>query len=418
MTDTNQAIRAASYHTNYQRWRYTDEITEFPQALVSPQFTTTTDHDFTTGHGMLFTAFNGGVYDQHGTIVESALHRSMVRHLPDNVPYQEHTEPLSGNWLYGGYLQRHIGHMLIESLGRLWAFDQLKDKLDGVVFVLMNGHYPVGSKLSFDEWLVDAGEKGRVIRYFRELLDFLGIDKPIRVVGRPVRVEHLHVPAQGMGLLTQGDLIGGSAPYRAFIKRRLAAQNFPAPATRKLYISRARLVRAGLPAGQFFQESRLEQFFASEGYEIIYPELQDIPTQIAQYAMASHIVLPAGSAAHVAALCINGQQNIAVLRRFPRQNDQFTPQLRAMEPKSAVLVEALSGMFRPIQKEDWQKIGYSMASGAYLPDYPRLTVELRDLGFIANTLPHSPAIMEELTAECAAFTAYTKVPFEFATLPP
>ena len=108
--------------------------------------------------------------------------RSQVTLAPP-LPAPDRIGHLPGRWMFLGPLFGHFGHFLVESIGRIWAFDRLRDEIDGVLFVPKFQNRPE-----------------HVAKVYRPFLEALGVTAPMVNVEDPTRVDVLHVPQQGFGM--------------------------------------------------------------------------------------------------------------------------------------------------------------------------------------------------------------------------
>ncbi|MGI4801348.1 MAG: hypothetical protein ACRYG8_46465, partial [Janthinobacterium lividum] len=181
--DPNQAVRLRSYKKDYSSWTYGPLTREVCGAIVRPQTIQTLDHDLKTVFHHPLMIFNGGVYTAAGEIVEEAIHEGMLglRHVPDASDPAEPEHDLEGTWLYGGYLFRHIGHMMTESVGRLWALRDASGATSckGVVFIAMNGFPPADAPVA--EWLKQSAGVTERSTQTRQMLELFGVDVPVHL---------------------------------------------------------------------------------------------------------------------------------------------------------------------------------------------------------------------------------------------
>lgn len=187
-------------------------------------------------------------------------------------------EQLDGAWLYAGPLHRHFGHLIVDSLSRLWPL-VCDDRFAQL------GILHVGEPL--DEL---------TLRVFAEL--GVGADR-FRHVTDPVVVERLLVPTRGYLHLDGTSM----AMEQLFLQLgdRIAAS---APAS-DAKASRVFLSRSGWRQdvrGMFDEQvHRLDDFFAQLGFRIVHPEGLDLAEQIQLARAATHLAGCTGSAHHILA---------------------------------------------------------------------------------------------------------------------
>lgn len=196
-----------------------------------------------------------------------------------------------GRWLWGGVIWVHFGHFLVESSSRLWALDQLEEPIDGILFV------PKRPRLST-----------RLNGYQSDFISFMAPGVPIKIAGKPNRVEELIVPGQGFGI---GAITKGTPAFRRAIHNRFAKGIEP-DGPRKLYISRSAL---GQKKGGLLGEERLESYLREEGYEIFHPQEHPMSVQIARYKAARQVIGADGSALHLFSMVGRPDQQVAIISR-------------------------------------------------------------------------------------------------------
>ncbi len=398
--DRNQAVRLQAYSERYKNWSYpAPKVVALDDALLLPQTVQTTDHEFKDLRSSHLPLFNGGVYDTNELIVSEALHAHSLHHVPDHFPSSCSCEQLEGSWLYAGILMRHIGHMLTESIGRLWAFESIRSQIDGVIFIGMNGPTNLKDGETLDQFVRQSTATTLKAGLVQQMLQMFKIDVPLWIVDRPTRAKQLIVPVQLMGLLP-GDLIGGHPTYRDSVRANVERFIEPIEKTypKKIFVSRSRFVKPG--AASYFMEDRLDAHFIDAGYTVIRPESLNLKAQLQLYSTATHIVMAAGSAAHVAALAMNGTQNVVILQRDKFKREIFARQLLAMGARSATTISALGGIFWPLQQNEQSKYS-SRFNGIFDIDVKRLWLQLSKLGFVtgepaAEDLEHRSACIIRL----------------------
>ncbi|MEL7257856.1 MAG: glycosyltransferase 61 family protein, partial [Pseudomonadota bacterium] len=249
-----------------------------------------------------------GVFRSNGTFCEHSrtlLSQSRFTDLPDR-PDRRGLMRISGRHLYGGVMRDHFGHFLLESLGRLWAFDHIDDPVDGVLF----------SPRRSRERLASFNPK------YESIFDALAGEAAPLVISEPVVVEELLLPSPGFG---HQAWITGTAQFRVAVRTRLGVV-FPEEGVKDIYLSRTRLQGSEKAVDK---EHRIERLMAGAGYEIFHPQEHDVATQIARYRAARRIVGPDGSALHLAAFAAHPEARVAVIQRRHRERvvrsfvDQF-----------------------------------------------------------------------------------------------
>lgn len=267
---------------------------------------------------------------------------------------------LPGTWLYAGMYYTHFGHFLFESLSRLWAFDYIGEKIDGILFA-WSRNKPLASH--------------RQDGFQHDLLSRCGCgDLPIEIVNSPVRVERLIVPRQGCGL---GELAAGTPEFRSFIGERLRKGSAQGE-HRKLYISRRGF---GLRRGGLFDEERLVRKLADQGYAEIRPERIGLQAQIDAYLGADKIVSTDNSALHLVGFLAKEQQQIAMVLRRKGGDVDLLPNLAACMGCLPLIVDEITHFHRNTRQRHVNWSSYAEI------DLPAVWEALYSHGFVSGDKP-------------------------------
>lgn len=309
-----------------------------------------------------------GVLKADGSFVENSISWSNSAEPVNSAPAMPDHDlaQLHGTWMFGGTLYGHFGHFITESFARAWALDELRGKIDGVLFT------PKQLPGNFEN----------MIKALRPLMDALGLDMPVRCLTVPTRVEQLYVPRQGVGM---SDLITGSSKFRNFVTANAGKGIEPAGAER-IYISRSLL-----PAqrGGLIGESLLEGYLTEEGYQIFHPQKHPAPVQIAAYKAARDVITVDCSPLHLLAYVGNSSQRTAILtRRNMDYSADFVRQLEKFKGMTAFEVNTLV--------RDWVP-GRSLRPGRGSfgeMDFPKTWQALSERGMISGKTPW-PALTDQ-----------------------
>jgi hypothetical protein len=276
-------------------------------------------------------------------------------------------ETMENTAIFGGYLLRHFGHFVHESLSRLWWLG--KTKSDAMEDDLVNG---ARRRLQSEEmtvvffmprWL-DC-EKD-LPAYMAELLTGLGLPtERIHILVGPTRFRRLLIPAQCWGFdFNQADWNSHlGCDCRGLMRTMLGSYNvLLAPTSvngglqpsEKLYIT-----RTGLPLqlGRLLGDVLLDRLMEAAGFQIFHPERHPIAEQIRQYSLARELVFMDGSALYLLWFCQlqPGVRIKVILRR--RQGAWMCNQIKILipvtagirwQPLNALLAEGLTS------KKDWE----------------------------------------------------------------
>lgn len=183
---------------------------------------------------------------------------------------QEARVEVAGSFIFGGMLQGHYGHFLLETLARAWA--------------LIRSAKPI-------VWL--SNDKVTRLRPFhREAFEALGID-PARhvIIHEPTRFERLEVPEPGAIL------------WRSFHPdhaRAIGVLPFGSPVPgKRVWLSRAKVSER---RSRVLNEPELEALLIADGWSVLHPEDHNIRGQVAAMQGAETLAGFDGSAFHTLVL--------------------------------------------------------------------------------------------------------------------
>lgn len=235
-----------------------------------------------------------GNYVPHGALWRKHRPITTIPEMPEEINRER-----KGRWLWGGVLWVHFGHFLVESSSRLWALDQMKDELDGVIFVPKRPN------------------KGtRLYGYHKDFIHLMAPGIDIRIAAQPNRIEELVVPGQGFGI---GRITRGTEAFRSAFRSSFGKHVKP-EGSKKLYISRSAL---GLRKGGLLGEEKLEEYLRAEGYDIFHPEQHAMSEQVARYKAAEQVIGADGSALHLFSMVGRPEQKVAIISRRKSRAQQY-----------------------------------------------------------------------------------------------
>lgn len=295
---------------------------------------------------------NSCVVDASRNSVELALHLHpgmQGSHIVQNEACQSHIE---GCAIFGGWMfAPHFGHMLIESIGRLWAASYLVNKLP-IVF------------------LPGFQQSRSIPSIFYEFSRLLGINSHLCLLDCSTSVERLIVPSQLLGL---GDYISSHPEFIQFVsglKSRIPSQEV---LFKKIYVSRARLSKS---QGCLIGEAEIESNFRNNGYHVIYPELMSLNDQLHIYNSAEYLVFSEGSALHLYGFIGNARQQVGIISRRWGAN-VFVKQIKAFSGAHVSVFQCSKSFIIPIDH------AHPSANAANLLDFVGLKNQLIHSGFLS-----------------------------------
>ena len=198
------------------------------------------------------------------------------------------------NAIYLGFVRRHWGHFLIDSLSRLWY--AIKE----------NSSAPL---LYFGEKIPDKGTDA-------DLLRLIGVDlNRLIYIDHPVTVSHLCIPEPSLipgRYVTPEFLSVFNLAVDNAINRADTGRTWPS----KIYLSRCRLPSH---LTSEFGEDPIEDIYRRNNYSIIYPETLPLTEQICYLSHASKIAFVSGTLGHTL-LFAKEDTDVTILRKSVKQN--------------------------------------------------------------------------------------------------
>ncbi|PZV14491.1 MAG: hypothetical protein DCF20_12645 [Pseudanabaena sp.] len=268
--------------------------------------------------------------DYSGGLINSTTHKLIAESIyyKEEIPCQHFTNfntqenldldvpEFEDTCLYIGILFNHYGHFLLESLGRLWAYESVKELNPYICF-----YAPWG----VPKYLEENNYVNQVLTGFKiphERLIFLE---------HLVRLKKVVVPQQkyGYGYLRNPDSV-----FFNFVKTFSFKDHTPQGFENadKIYVSRAKLPFSikGNVCGRAIAESVFEEYLISNDYKIFYPEFYNLFEQLTVYKNAKKIIFSSGSALHTCILLPDLQADVAIISRSqdPGNNLVFEEQFQ------------------------------------------------------------------------------------------
>ena len=229
-----------------------------------------------------------GIYDLKGTLLADTvdLHGPQGDHHQDQAPMLDPAmlgdleEAPDTTYVYGGFINPHYGHFIVNSLARQWPRARaVQPKMK----ILCHG------PATPDHWF------GRP--FIKAIFNALGLSREDFVTfDRPTMIPRLIVPLTSMREQSYVHSVFGDLCAR--IGRNLLGAEHSVRDPRPAYLSKAGL-KSGV--GRVVNESKIVELLDREGVEIIFPEQIDLPSQIKLYAERENICAIAGSALHTQA---------------------------------------------------------------------------------------------------------------------
>jgi hypothetical protein len=257
---------------------------------------------------------------------------------------------LRGCYMFGGMFWHHFGHFLFETLARLWAVAQLRERIDGIVFFVprpMDGISPM----------------------HQDVFPLMGIDIPIILMQEPKRIEKLYVPRQGCGF---GGLASGTPAFRDYMHGHLWKVPPKGKGT-KIYLTREGY---GLKRGGYVAEELLRARLEAEGYVAYSPERESFKEQVATYLGASHVLGPDSSAMHLVGFAVPDKTHVGMILRRVGGEQEMLPQIAGFTGRVPTVV---NGIRRMLRRDNMKNQTWAMFAEI---DLPLIGRKLAEAGFI------------------------------------
>ena len=260
------------------------------------------------GFGLLFG--KGGVVDENGEYVPlSAIPGRVEGSYP-----AETAEYRDEKVVYCGYLVNHWGHFLIEAVTRLWYFLENDSTIDKYVF------------------FVDENEEREIKGNYRLFLELLKIWDKLEIINKPTRYRAVLVPELGIHMRK------AYTPKLLRVFDTVADNVVPQPdwdTPEKIYFSRSQF-KKGQPFEFGFDS--LDDFYAKNGYTILYPEKVPLDRMIHYIRNAKVVASLSGSLPHNMLFARNGQ-TVEIVERLVISDDNQTD-VNRMRDLNVVYIDA------------------------------------------------------------------------------
>lgn len=326
--------------------------------------------------------YSGGIVDtKSNKLIEEAIHfRGYLSQDPPNIDdpeiYSEKSREIQHPVLFGGILYDNFGHFLLESLGRLWAYEFVRELDPYILFYEDMGQPSYLEKNNFVHQV------------------FTGFGIPhnrILFLNYVTKIKHILIPVQKYGYeyCRHPDEV-----FLRFITNFKFPQLVPAGLENGsyVYVSRSKMpYGSGRPIG----ENLFDEFLRSNGYKIFHPENHTIFEQLTVYSAARKIIFCDGGALHGCILLPHLKADVAVVarRRDNKWNikeilDQFIGYGKKVSWIDAVKTQYHFGT------ESWHAIS--------VIDWRKVSVLLKEEGFVEtifesfNEVEYSQLVRSEL----------------------
>ncbi|MFO8127358.1 glycosyltransferase 61 family protein [Yoonia sp.] len=241
--------------------------------------------------------------------------------LSNDTPLSEISEPV----LFAGLAPQQFGHVILNSIGRLWAVQ----------------HTPSDTALLF---LPRNQARLAYYPYLKPILEMLGLKNRVLLHEQPMRYSTLYTAQDLFGERHGGTM---KPQMRDWLAERLSPRDSITKG-RKLYFTRSRL---GPQVGRYCNEDLIEELLCADGYEVVAPEQQSLSDQVALMQDAEVLLFAESSALHLYGLVQRAHQRVGLIQRRRDLPPLIVNQLQG-GPAEIRAIDAISEIYWPPRRQD------------------------------------------------------------------
>ncbi len=263
---------------------------------------------------------SGGITDEFGNMIGSSLTKRVS---PPNFEmnfnnwydldqnFMKKQKKISENEvIFIGALPKHYGHFITEGISRIWYFLEQNSKQNNLVYISEDGE---------DNFL--------------ELFEIFGIPlSRVKKITEPTQFSKIIIPEPSIRLHDYYHL-----KYKNTVSRII--KNVPHTNRNKLYLSKKQRFN-----GRAIGEKFIENYFAKNGFEIIYPEDLDLRSFISKLKSCEVAVSTSGTSAHNAIFLEEFSHFICLNRS--RHHHPLQIMIDEMRNLNVVYIEACLNIFK------------------------------------------------------------------------
>lgn len=279
-------------------------------------------------------------------LVDGHLSCTKAYSIPESVQNRHETV------VFGGILYGHFGHVITDTLCRLWWYTD---------------HPDTSYKLVFLEAPVQGGFK------YYDVLDAIGIKKEqMEIITEPTRFDKIIVPQETLNMVSS--YRPGVEKIYDYIRSRVVPAGY-----KKVYLSRTAITDGGI----FVNEEYFENFYRCRGYEIVHPEKLPFEEQVSILSGAEEVVVTYGTLVHLVTFC-RPSTHIIILNRCDDVFFHLFPLLQSRKSEY-YLIDAFFG-FLPTTQPPVYFVGPTIYWRKYL-DKQKISYKEEDVSIENNVRP-------------------------------
>ena len=227
----------------------------------------------------------GGVVEENGTYIEESG-------IPGRVYNSYETQDLeykNERVVYCGYLVPHWGHFLVEAVTRLWYFLTNDLTIDKYVF------------------FIEENSARQITGNYKQFLELIGVWGKVEIINVPTKYREVIVPERSfkMGQFWSDEF---KRTYDAVAEVALREETDTA-FSKKVFLSRSQLKAF---RHKEFNMDMLDDFFETNGYQIVFPEKESLFDLIRIIRNADIVATLSGSIQHNLLFAVDSLKQIVI----------------------------------------------------------------------------------------------------------
>ncbi|MEH6836359.1 MULTISPECIES: glycosyltransferase 61 family protein [Falsihalocynthiibacter] len=228
--------------------------------------------------------------------------------------------------LFAGLITEQFGHILLNSIGRLWALSNL----------------PENTRIVF---LPKRKSNRKLYPHIQPILDAFGIKNEFIISKGPFFFEEIYTSADLFGERFSGY---GTKHFFEWIDQKFPTKG-PVIKGRKIYVTRSNF---GPKYGRFACEEHLEKLLQAQGYEVFAPEQHSITKQVQTFQSAEKLIFAESSSLHLYSLICRRFQQVAIINRREKLPDLISNQLYSRPGPRISIINSISDIYWPPIRSD------------------------------------------------------------------
>lgn len=227
----------------------------------------------------------GGVVEENGNYIDESG-------IPGRVFYSYETqahEYKNERVVYCGYLVPHWGHFLVEAVTRLWYFLKNDSSIDKYVF------------------FIEENSERQISGNYKQFLELIGVWDKVEIIYTPTKYREVIVPERSfkMGQYWSDEF---KRIYDAAAESALKNNNENS-ICKKVFLSRSQLKAF---RHKEFNMDMLDDFFETNGYQIVFPEKESLSDLIRIIRNADNVATLSGSIQHNLLFAVDSLKQIVI----------------------------------------------------------------------------------------------------------